>query len=171
VAGPSFDEYAKARGAALVRYAYLLTADWALAEDLAQEALVSAHLRWRRIQKMDHPEAYVRKVVMTQFLSWRRKRSNTECPGGMLDDRSEVIVFDPAETAAERDVMWQRLAVLPRQQRAVLVLRYYEDLRDDQIAYLLGCAPSTVRVHASRGLDALRPHVPAATGSVQPGRP
>lgn len=159
--GPSFDDYARARWPALVRYAYLLSGDHGVAEDLAQEALVNAHLNWKRIGQMDHPDAYIRKTVMTRFLSWRRKRSNGERPHGLLADRPPPAAPDAADATADRDVIWELLRRLPKQQRAVLVLRYYEDLTDDRIAYLLGCRPSTVRVHAARAIATLRPHAPA----------
>jgi RNA polymerase sigma-70 factor (sigma-E family) len=159
VTGPSFDEYVRGRGTALVRFAQLLTADWGLAEDLVQEALVSAHPKWDRITKMDHPDAYVRQTIVRKFLSWRRRLSSRERPSGFLADRPAPAVPDPSGRVLDRDTAWRLLATLPRRQRAVLVLRYYEDLPDDEIGRVLGCAPSTVRVHAARGMAALRPHV------------
>lgn len=162
VAGPSFDDYVRARGKALVRFAYLLTADWALAEDLVQDALAAVHPKWQRIEVMDFPEAYVKQAVTRRFLSWRRRRWAGERPSGLLADRHEPPSggYTHAEALVDRDEMWDALRVLPRQQRAVLVLRYYEDQADDQIAAVLGCSTSTVRVHASRGVAALRKHVP-----------
>lgn len=167
---PSFEEYARAKGSSLVRFAYLLTADWALAEDLAQEALVSAHAKWRRIERMEHPDAYVRRAVVRKFLSWRRKRCSSERPGGSGHELQTSSAPDHATELADRDAVWRLLQQLPRQQRAVLVLRYYEDLADDRIAQLLGCSPSTVRVHASRAVASLRQQLPDHFPSTNAGR-
>jgi RNA polymerase sigma-70 factor (sigma-E family) len=163
VSEPSFDEYVRARGPALVRYAFLLTADWGLAEDMVQEALAAAHSKWRRIEKMDYPDAYVKQAVTRRFLSWRRRKSNGERPAGLLPNEAAPPAPGPsaAEGVGDRDEMWTALGTLPRQQRAVLVLRYYEDLPDERIAEVLGCSQSTVRVHAGRGLATMRQHAPA----------
>lgn len=158
-AGPglSFEDYVRARATALVRFAYMLTADWALAEDLVQEALVRVHLKWPRVVSAEHPDAYVRKVVLRQFLTWRRRRSSGEAVMASLPELPAPDWAGFAGRQADRDAAWRLLATLSRQQRAVMVLRYYEDLPDDRIAELLGCTTSTVRVHASRALAALRP--------------
>ena len=150
--GESFDSYVAAEGAALLRFAHVLTGDHHLAEDLVQEALVKAHRRWSRI---DRPGAYVKKAVLRQYLSWRRLRSSGERPVDAdldsADDRTDI-----AEQVADRHALRALLKTLPRQQRAVLVLRFYEDLDDATIADLIGCSPVTVRAHASRGLNRLR---------------
>jgi RNA polymerase sigma-70 factor (sigma-E family) len=157
----SFEEYARARAPELIRFAFLLTADWALAQDLVQEALITTHLKWSRIAGMEHPDAYVRRVLTRRFLSWRRKRSSSETPAGLdLDTLQRRRGGDAAEEVASDDLVWQVLSQLPRRQRAVLVLRYYDDLPDDRIADLLGCATSTVRVHAARGVATLRARLP-----------
>jgi RNA polymerase sigma-70 factor (sigma-E family) len=157
----SFEEYARARAPELTRFAFLLTVDWALAQDLVQEALITTHLKWRRIAGMEHPDAYVRRVLTRRFLYWRRKRSSGETPAGLdLDALQRHGGVDAAETLASDDLVWQALSQLPRRQRAVLALRYYEDLPDDRIADLLGCATSTVRVHAARGVATLRARLP-----------
>ena len=150
----TFDDYVLARGDALLRFAYLLCADAQRAEDFVQEALVRCHRRWRRIEHDAGLDAYVRKTILRQYLSWRRRRAAADVPTDRFDDRGGRE--DMVETIGERDAMRQLLARLPRRQRAVLVLRYYEDLADQQIAELLGCSPATVRVHASRGLAQLR---------------
>jgi RNA polymerase sigma-70 factor (sigma-E family) len=150
------EAYVAARGPALLRTAYMLCGDRYLAEDLVQEVLARLHARWRR-QQIEHLDAYVKAAVVRQFLSWRRRRSGNE---RLMDpDREPGPVRGQADTAdahAERDAVWTELAGLPRQQRAVLVLRYYEDLTDAQIAELIGCAPATVRAHAARALATLR---------------
>lgn len=149
-----FDDFVRGRGSALLRFAYLLCGDRHRSQDLVQEALVRCHQRWRRIERLAGPEAYVRKVILRQFLSWRRKRSSDEVSFDMVPDRGSGTDF--ASSLAEQAAMSEVLASLPRRQRAVLVLRYYEDLPDQAIAELLGCAPSTVRVHVTRALAALR---------------
>ena len=149
------EEYVAARGPALLRTAYMLCGDRYLAEDLVQEVLARVHGRWRR-QRIEHLEAYLKAAVVRQFLTWRRRRSGNE---PLLDPDREPTAPGRADTAdehAERDAVWTELAGLPRQQRAVLVLRYYEDLPDEQIAALIGCAPVTVRTHAARALATLR---------------
>jgi RNA polymerase sigma-70 factor (sigma-E family) len=145
-------EYVAARGEALLRTAYLLCGDRHLAEDLVQEVLVKVHRR-RRLEEIEHLDAYLRSAVVRQFLSWRRRRSGNEA---LLLAGREPSLPGPADAHAERDAVWSELARLPRQQRAVLVLRYYEDLPDARIAELIGCAPATVRAHAARALATLR---------------
>lgn len=149
------EEYVAARGPALLRTAYMLCGDRYLAEDLVQEVLARVHGRWRR-QRIEHLDAYLKAAVVRQFLSWRRRRSGNE---PLLDPRREPPTAGQSDTAdvhAERDAVWTELAGLPRQQRAVLVPRYHEDLPDEQIATLIGCAPATVRAHAARALTTLR---------------
>jgi RNA polymerase sigma-70 factor (sigma-E family) len=152
-----FEEYVAARGPALVRFAYLLTADAHAAEDLAQTALAEAYRRWRRIEG-EHPDAYVRRVLLHRYLKGRRRRWTGEIPAGSVPDRAAAGP-DPAETLAHRDELRSALARLAPRARAVLVLRYYGDLDDQTIADLLQVGPSTVRSTAARALAALRPHV------------
>jgi RNA polymerase sigma-70 factor (sigma-E family) len=150
-----FAEFVMARTPALLRFAYLLTGDAHLAQDLTQEALVRVHRRWSRIEHEDGPEPYVRKAILRQYLSWRRLRSSSELPLAELPDRQPTAARD-IEQIVERDEMWSLLTTLPRAQRAVMVLRYYEDLADADIALLLGCSAATVRAHAFRALARLR---------------
>ncbi|HEX6684423.1 MAG TPA: SigE family RNA polymerase sigma factor [Candidatus Limnocylindrales bacterium] len=157
--GADFAEFVLTRTPALLRFAFLLTADEHLAEDLTQEALVRVHGRWSRIQSADGPEPYVRKAILRQYLSWRRLRRNAEIPQAQLPDWARPD--HPVDQIAERDELWAMLATLPRAQRAVLVLRYYEDLPDADIAALLDCTPATVRVHAFKALKRLRAIVSA----------
>jgi RNA polymerase sigma-70 factor (sigma-E family) len=159
---PTFEEYVAARGHALLRFGYLLTGDRHLAEDLVQEALARAHPRWNRIGRLEHPDAYVRRMVVNGLLSWRRLRSSQVLP---VPDLPEPSSSDPTEAHADRDAMWRLLATLPKQQRAVLVLRFYEGLPDEQIARLVGCSPATVRVHASKALARLRATAPQGATS------
>ncbi|EXG81782.1 SigE family RNA polymerase sigma factor [Cryptosporangium arvum] len=152
----SFDSYVTADGAALLRFAHALTGDHHLAEDLVQEALVRTHRRWNRV---DQPGAYVRKAVVRQFLSWRRRRSSGEIPAPEFG-RDEPSSADHADVLADQDALAALLATLPRQQRAVLFLRFFEDLDDAAIADVLGCSAVTVRGYASRGLARLRESAP-----------
>ncbi|MET7425331.1 SigE family RNA polymerase sigma factor [Dactylosporangium sp. NPDC005555] len=151
-----FDEFVTVRSAALLRFAYLLTGDRHLAEDLTQEALVRAHRRWHAITGPDGPEPYVRRAILRQYLSWRRRRASTERPVAVVSPVPSRGDLDLAERVVEADEMWTALSALPRSQRAVIVLRYYEDLPDAEIAGLLGCAQATVRVHAFHALHRLR---------------
>jgi RNA polymerase sigma-70 factor (sigma-E family) len=149
-----FDAFVQVRGRALLRFAYVLSGDAHLAEDLVQEVLARMHRRWDKITVMQHPEAYVRTAIVRQFVSWRRRRSAGEA---ILAEVPEPAGLDePQQRVLARDQMWQLLIGLPRAQRAVLVLRFYCDLPDDEIAVLLGCGESTVRSQASRALARMR---------------
>lgn len=148
----TFEEFADARLAGIVRFAGVLTGDRALAEDVVQEVLIRAHARWRKIGRMDHPESYIRKMIVNEFISAKRRTWRmvpTAAP-------SEQRVPDHAAGHAERDALLAEIGKLPRRQRAVLVLRYYQGLSDNEIADVLGCAPGTVRGYASRALAQLR---------------
>lgn len=155
-----FDEFARRTLPGLVRYAVMLTGDRELAQDVVQEVMVRAHSRWRRIQRTERPELYVKTMVTHEYLSWRRRwavRSITAVPDAQLDRSSGVdLAADPALREADRTGVWAQLGTLPRQQRAVLVLRYYEGLTDAEIAEVLDCRPATVRSYATRALAALR---------------
>lgn len=159
VAG-SFDELVQSDGPRLLRVAYMLSGDRHTAEDLMQATLASAYRHWDRVAAADSPPAYLRTMLVNEFLSWRRRRSSGELPSDRIDDSPTE---GPADQQAEQDAAWRLLARLPRQQRAVLVLRYYEDLADDDIARVLGCTASTVRSNAARALAALRTAVPTLT--------
>jgi RNA polymerase sigma-70 factor (sigma-E family) len=150
----TFEEFARARLPAVLAFATVLTGQRATAEDLAQEVLIRAHARWGQIDKMDRPELYVRKMVLNEFLSWRR-RSWRLVLAGEAAPHSDAAP-DHASEYAEHMAMLAEIGRLPRRQRAVLVLRYYEDRNDAEIAELLGCAPSSVRAYASRALATLR---------------
>jgi RNA polymerase sigma-70 factor (sigma-E family) len=160
----TFEEFAAERLPGLLRFAAVLTGDRDLAEDLAQEVLIRAHARWRSIGGLDSPEYYVRKMVLNEFLSWRR-RSWRLVPSGRGSEVDRRQAPDHAIGLAERDALVAELAKLPARQRAVLALRYYEGLSDTEIADALGCTPGTVRGYASRALAALRVEM-----TEQPGR-
>jgi RNA polymerase sigma-70 factor (sigma-E family) len=156
----TFEQFAVARLPSLLRYAVVLTGDRDLAQDVVQEVLARAQVRWRRISDADSPEAYVRRMVLNEYLSWRRSWAarHVHAVGERLVDLDDARggVDDHAQSVVEADELWNRLRALGRKQRAVLVLRYYEQLDDDAIADLLGCSPGTVRSHASRALKTLR---------------
>jgi RNA polymerase sigma-70 factor (sigma-E family) len=152
--GVDFSEYVAARGEALERYAYVLTGDAHRAEDLVQTALLKAYRRWRRVSRADSPDAYVRRIVTTSYLDWRRRRSNAEEPAAVLVEQPGGP--DPADRVAVRDELRRALATLSPRQRAVLVLRHYEGWTDAAIADVLRCGEPAVRTHASRGLQRLR---------------
>ncbi len=150
----TFEEFVVTRGPALVRLARLLTGDDHRAEDLVQDVLARAYVRWRRIMRADRPDNYVRRMLVNANASWWRRRSSGEIAVAAVDDRAAG--HDIGAEAAERDAMWRLIVRLPERQRAVLVLRYYEDLDDTSIAELLDCSAATVRTHAMRGLATLR---------------
>lgn len=153
----TYADFADARLAALLRYAVLLTGDPHLAQDLVQETMVRVQLNWRRVARADSPERYVRRMLTNQYFDWRRgswfRRVLLRADPG---EPVVVTAVDHAQTTADRDQIWGWLTRLPRQQRAALVLRFYEDLPDAEIAEVLGCAVGTVRAYISRALATLR---------------
>lgn len=152
---PGFDEFVAARSPRLLRTAYLLTRDWALAEDLLQTALAKAWAVWRRIQ--GDPEPYVRKIIANTYASWWRRRwTAAERPTNQLPEPATAAGGDAVGQVDDRDRLWQALGRLPRRQRAVLVLRYFEDLSTTEIADVLGCSVGTVKSQCSRALAKLR---------------
>jgi RNA polymerase sigma-70 factor (sigma-E family) len=151
----TFEEFAATAMPGVLRFAAVLAGDRATAEDLVQEVLIRAYSRWDRIGGLDRPEFYVRKMILNEYLSWRRRSARQVVAGG-ADLEPASTAPDLAAEYTERDALLARLGKLPRRQRAVLVLRYYEDRDDSEIAELLGCSAGTVRSHASRALAALR---------------
>jgi RNA polymerase sigma-70 factor (sigma-E family) len=153
----SYEDFVAARLPAVLRYATALTGSPALAEDVVQEVLVRVQSRWRRIAGLERPEAYVRRMVLNEYLGWRRRRSSRDV--AMAAEQLEEVapaVADPAIRHGDADRLRRALAGLPRRQRAVLVLRFYQGLSDAEIAGDMGCTEGTVRSHASRALTTLR---------------
>jgi len=152
-----FEEFVALRLDALLRYATVLTCDPHLAEDVVQEVLLRAQQRWPRIGEMDAPAAYVKRMVTNEYLSWRRRRAAREVAASkaMLDAVGPVVP-DRTGEYDERDAMLSRIARLPRKQRSAIVLRYYENCTDAEIAAVLGCGEGTVRSHLSRAVATLR---------------
>lgn len=159
-----FTAWVAGRGPRLVSFGYLLCHDRDLAQDLAQEALARLHLHWQRISREGDVEAYVRRSMLNQLLSWRRRRSWSERPvASHRIDLAGPDVRDHADDIGVREEMWALLGSLPVRQRAVVVLRFYEDRSDAEIADLLGCREATVRSHASKALARLRDHLDPQT--------
>lgn len=149
-----FEEFVAAVSPRLHRAAYAITRDHHHAEDAVQTALGKAYARWKRVVRTDHPEAYVRRMVVNEVLSWRRRSSSSELPSGDLPEKETVTGAD--SELAESDAMWRALGRLPSRQRAVLVLRYYEQLSEAEIAEAMGVRPGTVKSQASAALANLR---------------
>lgn len=155
-----------------MRFATVLTGQTWLAEDLVSDVLDRAYERWGHIGQLEQPHAYVRRMVVNEHLSWRRRGrwSSPHEDSSLLGDRV-VVVPDVADAVAERDAMIARLDRLPRRQRAALVLRYYAGLTDDEIAGELGCRASTARSQISRALRTLRLNDPDTDATAEPEPP
>ena len=150
---PTFEEYAASAWPSLYRYAYLLTGHHADAEDLAQQTLLKAHRSWARVEGAESPLAYLRRMLTNTYLSQRRPQKR----------RLEVLTDAPPEpgptggsASEDRMVLWPHVKSLPPRQRAVIVLRYYEQLSEQEIAETLGCSRGTVKSNAHHALKTLR---------------
>lgn len=148
-----FHEFVASRSGALLRTAYLLAGDWATAEDLLQTALTKTYLAWKRLGQIEAVEPYARRVLVNTATSWWRRRWHGERPTETLPERAGP---DLIQEHLERDVLWRHVKALPARQRAVLVLRFYEDLSEAQTAALLDISPGTVKSQTSRALGTLR---------------
>ncbi len=154
-----FREFVHARSAALMRTAYLLTGDAHLAEDLLQTALAGAARRWPSVLAGGNPEAYVRRALVNEHISWLRRRK-----GAVVTpvEAPPEVAGRPGheESVVRRMALEEALARLTRKQRAVLVLRFYEDLSEAETASMLGCSPGTVKSQTSHALARLRTVAP-----------
>jgi RNA polymerase sigma-70 factor (sigma-E family) len=163
-----FTAFVVAHEAALLRTASLLTGDRGHAEDLVQTALARAHRHWGRVQRADVPIAYVRRLLVNCHLSWRRRLWHGE---QALEALPDSPVGDWQDAHALGDELRRALDLLPPRARAVLVLRFYEDLTETETARVLRCSTSTVRTHTARGLAAvrstLRPEAAARPGTAR----
>lgn len=144
----SFDAFVAARSPALLRTAYLLTRDHALAEDLVQTALAKSWFHWSRIRE-DNPEPYVRRILVTTYSSWWRRRWTGEIP-------TEELPESAAPPGEDRIDLWNAIGRLPRRQRAVVVLRFYEDLTEAETARVMGTSAGTVKSQTAKALAKLR---------------
>ena len=158
-----FAEFVGARWASLYRLAYLLAASPTGAEDLLQTTLEKAYVSWPRISVMEFPEAYVRRMLANTLVSSRRRAWIGEQPWDELPEAAGAFVEVPV---LDRSLIWPLVCALPDRQRAVIVLRYYEDLSEAQIADALGCAAGTVKSQSSAAIVALHRAL-AATGIVE----
>jgi len=149
-----FAEFVQSRSPSLLRAAWLLTGDVGKAEDLLQAVLARAWRNWRRIRHDGNPEAYVRRMLYTTYLSWWQRRWRGEVPAEVVPDGPAL--GDLAGESAIRDAMRRGLDRLSPRQRAVLVLRFLEDLSVAETAALLDCTAGTVKTQTSRALAAMR---------------
>ena len=140
-----FTEFVRAYSASLFRTGYLITGDYQRAEDLLQSTLVRLYRRWPRVEVMERPVGYARKVLVNQAISWWRTRSSRETPMLVLNEPGWGGFVDEI---TEHERVWKAVVSLPPRQRAVMVLRYYEDLSEAEIAETLGVARGTVKSHA-----------------------
>lgn len=152
----SFQAFVEAHQRPLMRLAYLLTGELYLAEDLLQSVLVRMIGRWSKLRRVDNLSAYARKIMVNQFISWRRRRDSRETLSAEPPDRA----YSDEDSAVLRIVLRQALMRLTPKQRAVLVLRFYEDRTEREIADLLGCSVGTVKSQAHHALARLRALAP-----------
>jgi RNA polymerase sigma-70 factor (sigma-E family) len=149
-----FVEFVSARRTRLFRLAYLLTADASAAEDLLQTAMEKTYARWPKVRRMEAPDAYVRKLMVNAVVSARRRPGyRREWLRPVLPERPTMAEDD---AAIDHALLWPRVCALPERQRAVVVLRYYEDLTESETADVLGCTIGTVKSQAHDALRSLR---------------
>jgi RNA polymerase sigma-70 factor (sigma-E family) len=152
----TFTSYVRARGPVLLRTARSLTADPCDAEDLLQTALTKTFLAWERIEDHRALDGYVRRALINTRTSQWRKRRIDEVACDEMPEPEPVDGPDPAEAQAVRDALWHAVLRLPARQRAMVVLRYYEDLSEVRTAEVLGVSVGTVKSAVSRALVRLR---------------
>ena len=152
-----FSEYMAARQPSLLRTAYLLTGDQHTAEDLVQTALAKLYLSWDKVEQRGSLDGYVRRILVNEHNSlWRRSWKRREHSTGELPEREHTDSYDDGMSGA----VWDVVQTLPRKARAVVVLRYYEQLSEAETAELLGISVGTVKSQSSRALAALRERTP-----------
>lgn len=151
-----FEEFVRDRLPDLVRFTAAMCADRSLAEDVVQNVLIRIYPKWPTVSALDVPEAYVRRALVREYLSWRRKWGRFVPHAAIQGIALDRPVEDHVDRSAQRSELAQQLAALPPRQRTVLVMQYYGGWSDREIAVAIGCRPSTVRAYASRGLAALR---------------
>ncbi len=153
-----FTAFVQANTAALLKTGYLLTRDSVEAEELVQDTLVWLYPRWNQVEAAQHQLAYVRKATVNRFLAGRRRMSATEVRFDPTLERftDQPGARDESAEVDERMAMWAELGELSERQRAAIVLRFFHDLPDDEVAQVLDCRVGTVRSLISRSLNALR---------------
>jgi len=147
---PDFEEFVVVCSDRLLRTAYLLTRDPALAEDLLQTALTKAWFAWKRLDKQ--PEPYVRTILVNTYATWWRRRWRGERPTPDLPEPR----YSPGDAPETHHDLWVALGRLPRRQRAVVVLRYFDDLTEADTAEMLSCSVGTVKSQTAKALARLR---------------
>jgi RNA polymerase sigma-70 factor (sigma-E family) len=156
-----YERFVRARTPALLRSAFLLTGDQHLAEDLVQEALARTHRAWSRLRDGANAEAYARRVMYhTQVSFWRRRRVAEAFPGDLAGLGHPATAADPAHAVPLRVALERALSTLSARQRAVIVLRFFEDRTEAETADLLDIAIGTVKTQTARALARLRAAVP-----------
>jgi RNA polymerase sigma-70 factor (sigma-E family) len=148
-----FERFVRTHERELLRAAWLLTGEFASAEDLVQTALAATWPRWSQIERTDAPQVYVRRVMVTTYLRWQRRRWNLELATHDLPETAGTDEFDASD---RRDILSAALRSLPARQRTAIVLRFFLDLSERATATAMGCTPGTVKTHTARGLTALR---------------
>ncbi|MGA9747829.1 MAG: SigE family RNA polymerase sigma factor [Nocardioides sp.] len=152
-----FEAYMAARQPSLLRTAYLISGDRHIAEDLVQTALAKLYLSWDKVRDRQLMDGYVRRIIVNEHNSlWRRAWKKRELTTDTLPDHQTAT---DRHDDGQRDALWDFVQTLPRKQRAVIVLRYYEDLSEAEIAETLGISVGTVKSQASRALAAMRSRV------------
>jgi RNA polymerase sigma-70 factor (sigma-E family) len=150
-----FAEFVDGRFTALQRFGYLLTGEWHLAEDLVQTSLTKVWFRRGSLRSGNALESYTRTVMVNTSTQWWRRKWRGETPTEMLPEPHAPEQYGDVDN---RDLLLRALATLPRRTRATLVLRYFEDLPEAEIAQIMGCSIGTVKSNVSRGLAKLREH-------------
>ena len=156
-----FREFAAARTPSLLRTAYLLSGDWHAAEDVVSTATVKLYTSWRRVSRADNPAAYARQVVVRTWLDERRRPWRREHVTDVMPEATGPQADPATDEVARRADLRRLLAQLPVRQRAVLVLRFYDDLSIERTAEILGCSSGAVRSLTMRALATLRSRLPA----------
>ena len=149
----AFRDFVVGRSPSYLRTAYLLTGDWQHAEDLLQTSLAKVYRAWARLQDHENLDAYVRRVMVNTQTTWWRRAWKAEQPTAVLPDWPGANAVDASD---ERDRLRRALLTLPARQRAVVVLRHYEDMSEAEVARVLGCSVGTVKSQCARGLAKLR---------------
>jgi RNA polymerase sigma-70 factor (sigma-E family) len=148
-----FASFVSLRSGPLLRLAVGLAGSRPAGEDLLQSALTRAYLSWSKVRGAADVDAYVRRIVVNSHVSLLRRRRIRE---ELQPEVADLVGSAPSYAVDDRDALWTALAHLGRRQRAIVLLRYYEDMADEQIADLLGCRPATVRSQAMRALATLK---------------
>lgn len=148
-----FDAFMTASWSSLYRTAVLMTGDTHLAEDMLQNAMGKVYKSWHRVSRVEHPRSYARAILANEVSTWWRRQSSSELPVEAWPESTSAPGVD--DQVVNADLMWQALSILPARQRAVVVLRYYEDLSGAEIASVLGITEGAVKSHTHRALRAL----------------